>query len=112
MSNPDSITYVGHATVLIELDGVRLLTDPLLRRRVGPLVRHGPKPSKGTRENIDSVLVSHLHHDHADLGSLRKLGRATRMLVPRGSGRFFERTGSVMSRSWKPGSPAASAASR
>ena len=41
---PDTATYVGHATVLVELDGVRLLTDPVLRRRVGPLRRHGPPP--------------------------------------------------------------------
>ena len=36
------VTYLGHATVLIEVDGVRVLTDPLLRRRIGPLVRLVP----------------------------------------------------------------------
>lgn len=93
MSNQDSITYVGHSTVLIELDGVRLLTDPVLRRRVGPLVRHGPAPSPGTLEGIDAVLISHMHRDHADLGSLRRLGPEVRMLVPPGSRRFFKRHG-------------------
>ena len=39
----DRIAYVGHATVLAELDGVRLLTDPVLRSRVGPLRRHGAR---------------------------------------------------------------------
>jgi L-ascorbate metabolism protein UlaG (beta-lactamase superfamily) len=93
MNAPDNVTYVGHATVLIEVDGTRLLTDPLLRRLVGPLVRHGLAPGLAVREDIDAVLISHLHRDHADLGSLRKLGRGVRMLVPPGSRRFFERHG-------------------
>jgi L-ascorbate metabolism protein UlaG (beta-lactamase superfamily) len=85
------VTYVGHATVLLELGGTRLLTDPLLRSRVGPLRRHGPSPAPEASRNLDAVLVSHLHRDHADLGSLRRLGRDVRLLVPPGSRRFFER---------------------
>jgi L-ascorbate metabolism protein UlaG (beta-lactamase superfamily) len=93
MSSPDSVTYVGHATVLLELDGTRLLTDPVLRRRVGPLVRHGAPPAPKTTERIDAVLVSHLHRDHADLASLRRLDPGTRLLVPPRSRDFFERRG-------------------
>jgi L-ascorbate metabolism protein UlaG (beta-lactamase superfamily) len=84
---------VGHATVLVDLDGTRLLTDPLLRRRVGPLVRHGGPPASEATTAIDAVLISHLHRDHVDLASLRRLDRGVRMLVPRGSRRFFERHG-------------------
>lgn len=93
MSSPDSVTYVGHATVLVDLDGTRLLTDPVLRKRVGPLVRHGAPPAPETTEGLDAVLISHLHHDHADLASLRRLGSETRLLVPPGSRPFFERRG-------------------
>lgn len=93
MSEPDSATYVGHATVLVDLDGTRLLTDPLLRRHVGPLVRHGPLPRPEVTAGIDAVLISHLHHDHADLASLRRLGRQVPLLVPRGSRGFFARHG-------------------
>jgi L-ascorbate metabolism protein UlaG (beta-lactamase superfamily) len=89
----DGVTYVGHATVLIEIDGARMLTDPVLRRRVGPLVRHGSPPTPAVAEDLDAVLISHLHHDHADLGSLRRLRGETRMLVPPGSRRFFEHHG-------------------
>jgi L-ascorbate metabolism protein UlaG (beta-lactamase superfamily) len=89
----DSATYVGHATVLLELDGTRLLTDPILRNRVGPLVRHGAPPAPATTESLDAVLISHLHRDHADLGSLRRLDRDLRLLVPPGSRSFFERRG-------------------
>jgi L-ascorbate metabolism protein UlaG (beta-lactamase superfamily) len=93
MRGADFVTYVGHATTLIEVDGARLLTDPVLRGRIGPLVRHGPAPTAAMWEDIDAVLISHLHRDHADLGSLRLLSRRTRMLVPPGSRRFFERHG-------------------
>ncbi|HEX6601068.1 MAG TPA: MBL fold metallo-hydrolase, partial [Solirubrobacterales bacterium] len=102
MSNPDTVTYVGHATVLIELDGVRLLTDPILRKRVGPLVRHGPTPAEATG-NVDAVLISHLHRDHADAASLRRLGRETQLLVPPGSRRFFERRGFLAVTELAPG---------
>jgi len=93
MSDPDSLTYVGHATVLIDIDGTRLLTDPILRNRVGPLVRHGAAPGAEVIENLDAVLISHLHHDHADLSSLRRLGRELPLLVPPGSHEFFARKG-------------------
>ena len=54
-------------------------------------MRHGAPPAAETTESLDAVLVSHLHHDHADLASLRRLGRETRLLVPPGSREFFER---------------------
>jgi L-ascorbate metabolism protein UlaG (beta-lactamase superfamily) len=91
--NPDTATYVGHATVLVDLDGTRLLTDPVLRPRVGPLIRHGPLPAPHLTAGIDAVLISHLHHDHADLASLRRLGREMPLLVPPGSRGFFSRHG-------------------
>jgi L-ascorbate metabolism protein UlaG (beta-lactamase superfamily) len=87
------VTYVGHATVLIELDGVRLLTDPVFRNGVAHLRRHGPAPGPETRARIDAVLLSHLHHDHADLPSLRALSGHTPLLVPRGAGEFLRRAG-------------------
>jgi L-ascorbate metabolism protein UlaG (beta-lactamase superfamily) len=93
MSDSDSLTYVGHGTVLIEVDGTRLLTDPILRNRVGPLVRHGAAPTAATTSELDAVLISHLHRDHADLGSLRRLDRGLPLLVPRGSREFFDRRG-------------------
>lgn len=87
------VTYVGHATVLADLDGLRLLTDPVLRSRVGPLRRHGAPPAQDAATHLDAVLISHLHHDHADLPSLGRIGRDVPLLVSPGSGRFFERHG-------------------
>jgi L-ascorbate metabolism protein UlaG (beta-lactamase superfamily) len=93
MNGPDSVTYVGHATVLIELDGVRLLTDPVLRQRVGPLVRHGSTPAPEMTKDVDAVLISHLHRDHVDLPSLHRLGDEVPLLVPPGSQGLFARHG-------------------
>jgi L-ascorbate metabolism protein UlaG (beta-lactamase superfamily) len=88
----DRITWLGHATVLIELDGVRLLTDPVLGRRVGPLVRvSGEAVDAAALAPIDSVLLSHLHADHADLGSLRRLHAP--VIAPSGAGDWLRGAG-------------------
>lgn len=79
------IEYVGHATVLVDLDGVRLLTDPLLRNRVAHLRRVVPLDARA-RRGVDAVLISHAHYDHLDLPSLEKLGRKLPVVVPRGLG--------------------------
>ncbi len=68
------LTWLGHACVVLDLGGVRLVTDPLLRRRLGPLTRRHDLPLHAHVEDVDAVLLSHLHHDHADLPSLRRLG--------------------------------------
>jgi L-ascorbate metabolism protein UlaG (beta-lactamase superfamily) len=78
------ITWIGHSTVLIELDGVRLLTDPLLRNRVAHLRRVVPVEADAG-SNADAVLISHLHYDHLDLPSLRRLHRSRLLVVPRGA---------------------------
>ena len=87
------MTWIGHATVLIEMDGVRLLTDPALRSRMGPLVRVAPPVERANYERIDAVLLSHLHSDHADLPSLRLVGQDTRMIAPAGAGRWLAQRG-------------------
>ena len=79
------IQYVGHATVFVDLDGVRLLTDPLLRNRVAHLRRSTRVPAR-TGRGVDAVLISHAHYDHLDLPSLEKLGKKIPLVVPRGLG--------------------------
>ena len=86
------IDWLGHATVRIELGGIRILTDPAIRPRVGPLVRMAPRIEPHQVEGVDLVLISHLHHDHLDLGSLRRLG-APRLIVPSGSASIFGAAG-------------------
>lgn len=85
-----SLTYVGHATVLLDLDGVRLLTDPVLRPRVLHLRRATPVPAEAMR-GLDAVLVSHGHWDHLDLPSLERLGRELPVVCARGLGGLLRR---------------------
>ena len=84
------ITYVGHATVLIDMDGVRLMTDPVLRGRIAHLRRREPVPAESLR-GVDTVLISHAHMDHLDPPSLAKLGDEMPMVVPRGAGPLLRR---------------------
>lgn len=79
-----SMAYLGHSTVLIDIGGVRVLTDPILRRRVGPLVRAGAPVDPASWSRVDTVLISHSHWDHLDYGSLRLLGHDVPIVVPRG----------------------------
>ena len=89
-ADPARITWLGHSTVLVELDGARLLTDPVLRNRVAHLRRTTPADA-GILHALDAILVSHLHYDHLDLPSLELLGRSTPVVVPRGAGRLLRR---------------------
>ncbi|TIC87850.1 MBL fold metallo-hydrolase [Nocardioides sp. GY 10113] len=66
-----SVSWIGHSTVTLDLDGVRILTDPLVKRHNGPLRRRYPMPHPRLYRDPDAVLISHLHHDHAELPSLR-----------------------------------------
>ncbi len=86
------LTWFGHSTVLLELDGVRVLTDPVLRQRVLHLRRRAAV-SVASLGQIDAVLVSHGHWDHFDLGSLSLLGRSARVVVASGLGGVLRRRG-------------------
>jgi len=89
------VTYVGHATVLLEVDDVRLLTDPLLRPRVLHLRRH-ETANVDTLGEIDGVLVSHAHWDHLDLPSLRQVvSSGSVVVVPRGVAKHLGRSGAA-----------------
>jgi L-ascorbate metabolism protein UlaG (beta-lactamase superfamily) len=86
-----TVTWLGHSTTVLELEGSRLITDPLLRNRVAHLRRTvGPVGSVG---EVDGILVSHAHRDHLDLPSLRRLSGQARVVVPAGLGRLVRRSG-------------------
>lgn len=81
------VTYVGHCTVLLQTQGLNILTDPIWSERASPLSFAGPKrvAAPGIRFEdlppIDLVLLSHNHYDHLDLPTLDKLFKAFNPLV-------------------------------
>jgi len=87
------ITPVGHATFLIQIDGLNILTDPIWSDRCSPVAWIGPKRHKkpGIPFNelppIDVVLISHNHYDHLDIPTLKQLAKkgTPRALVPLGN---------------------------
>jgi L-ascorbate metabolism protein UlaG (beta-lactamase superfamily) len=88
-----AVRYVGHSTVLLEVAGLRILTDPFLRDRLGPLRRHGPIPQPEAIGPIAIVAISHAHPDHFDRASLKALAGDPLVIVPRGIGGAVRRSG-------------------
>lgn len=86
------VTFVNHATVLVQAGGVNVLTDPIWSERASPLSFVGPKRVRapGIRFEdlppIDLVLISHNHYDHLDLETLRRLAGSHAALFVSGLG--------------------------
>jgi L-ascorbate metabolism protein UlaG (beta-lactamase superfamily) len=87
-----SVTWLGHSTAAVRLDGLLLVTDPVLRRRVAHL-RRKRAVDLAALDGLGAVLVSHIHYDHLDLRSLTHLGRAVPIVVPAGAGGLLRRRG-------------------
>jgi len=95
------VTFVNHATVLVQMDGVNVLTDPVWSERVSPFSSVGPKRHRppGIRFEelppLDAILVSHNHYDHMDVATLRRLasrrGPAAPVFVGLGNSAILEK---------------------
>jgi L-ascorbate metabolism protein UlaG (beta-lactamase superfamily) len=84
----DRLTFLGHSTVLVDLDGVRVLTDPMLGHMAGAIRRQWPVASQKDLADLAAVFISHGHWDHLDMSSLRGLPGAPALIVPVGLGRL------------------------
>ncbi len=97
----DSLTWIGHMTVLLRLDGRTILADPWWANYASPIPGLGPRrlapAALGINDlpPVDVVIVSHVHRDHLDLEALARLPDRHRItaVVPLGVGRYFERLG-------------------
>jgi len=97
-------TWLGHSTVLVEIDGARILIDPVWARRaspsslIGPRRFHAPPLALEDLPPLDAIVASHDHFDHLDRGVVRALARSAaqsraRFVVPLGVGAHLERWG-------------------
>lgn len=103
---PRRIKFLGHASVLIDLDETRVVTDPLLRPRISALYWRHPSPHSSLTHPVDAVVISHMHQDHLDIPSLRLLGEATPLLVPRRAGQFLQQRRFERAAEMEPGDSA------
>ncbi len=98
-----AITWVGHASMLVQAGGLNVLTDPVFSERASPVQFVGPKRAQppglsiAQLPPIDVVLISHNHYDHLDKDSVLALsniaGAATLFIVPLGVKAWFESLG-------------------
>ena len=103
---PLAVTWLGHATALVEIDGYRLLTDPVWSERCSPSKTLGPQrlhPVPLDLEALpalDAVVISHDHYDHLDMDTVRLLARTQRavFVAPLGVGAHLREWGIPASR--------------
>jgi L-ascorbate metabolism protein UlaG (beta-lactamase superfamily) len=93
----DALTWIGHASFLVQLGGRSALIDPVMSRTIaGGLITRNVAPGlawQALPPKIDLVLVTHNHRDHMDAPTLKRLGPDPVFVVPQGLGRWFERAG-------------------
>jgi L-ascorbate metabolism protein UlaG (beta-lactamase superfamily) len=94
-SGENSITYIGHATVLIHLDNINIITDPvfgnytsgIFKRYVEPGIKFENLPP------IHAILITHEHNDHLDNPTLRRFSKIIPVIISKGLGKRISRLG-------------------
>jgi len=95
------ITFIGHASFLIQAGATSVLIDPVYYQRAGPFGFAGPRRARAPGVRFDDlpgislVLLSHNHYDHCDLGTLGRLDRRfhPHVVTPLGNGRLLRSAG-------------------
>ena len=93
------VSWLGHSTFLIQLDGVTILTDPVFSNRASPFTFVGPKRyvphvvDYANLPKIDYVIISHNHYDHLDIETIRHLGNDPIYFVPLKLAQWFKDNG-------------------
>lgn len=90
-----AVAWVGHATALIQIHDKVFITDPLFSRTIGMLVKRAVKPGldPSILSKVDFTLISHVHFDHLDFGSLASLPKNGILVFPEGLTRYMPEFG-------------------
>jgi L-ascorbate metabolism protein UlaG (beta-lactamase superfamily) len=90
-----TVTWVGHATFLLQIEGLTILTDPVWSRRIPGVAPRITPPGVAWHDlpPVDAVMISHNHYDHLDAPTLRRLPRHVKVFAPGALGRWFTRRG-------------------
>ena len=109
LKDDDYIGWIGHATFLIKLGNITIITDPVFSKNAGPLI-FGPKrftkPALELREipKIDLFLLTHNHYDHQDMTTIRRFPyKDAKVMVPLNLGKYFKRYKDVNEMDWYDG---------
>lgn len=87
-----AITYIGHATTLIESEKARIITDPHLTNSVLGIKREQKLNFDFSRlDSLDAILISHAHHDHLDINSFKYFSSSIPVFVPVGLGAYVSK---------------------
>jgi L-ascorbate metabolism protein UlaG (beta-lactamase superfamily) len=91
----DAVTWIGHATFLVQLGGASALIDPVMSPKIAGFIPRNVAPGLAWQAlpKIDFVLVTHNHRDHMDAPTLARLGPDPVYVVPQGLGEWFRRAG-------------------
>lgn len=91
----NSITYIGHATILIHLDNLNFITDPMLSDYIGWFAKRCVEPGIKFENlpSIDAILISHEHNDHLDKSTLKRFSKDIPVIISKGLGKRIKKLG-------------------
>ncbi|MBT3251487.1 MAG: MBL fold metallo-hydrolase [Candidatus Marinimicrobia bacterium] len=93
------VTWFGHSSLLLNIDGIKILTDPMFSERCSPVQWAGPKRYTicpidiSELPDVDIVVISHNHYDHLDKKTVKYLGNNVKWFVPLGLKKWFNNMG-------------------
>lgn len=90
----DALTFWGHATCYLDVEGFGIVTDPVFGRSYSPFhARKIPAPPEADIDRTRVILISHAHRDHLDPGTLRRFPQGTLVICPEPSARYLDGLG-------------------
>ena len=89
----NSLVFAGHSTIIMDINGKRIITDPVLYNHIGHNRKTSPVTKKTIPKNYDYILITHHHLDHLHLPSLKLLNKDATIIIPTGAKSKLEKIG-------------------